>query len=384
MAHNAPLTAPVYVRIMRAVVSILLALVCVLTLTSGAEGRGERIPWLTFNEVSLNGERRVLSRHNVFPIASALSPDQRQFAYTQYTCDGCAPSRRLWISEVRSPRDRVLLDMPTGIREVAWAPNGRTLALSLYENPDARGLWLADSDGAHLRRVADFGSSLAWSPDSKLLAFNVASHVGVISVESGDMRFSIPGSGPEWSPNGKYIAFTSGTHADPSVSIALVETGDARVLSSGSGPLWSPSGKHIAYRRAPGQVGCRSEVHVVAVATGRKRSIGCGAPWSWSPDGRRIAFTRFAYGTIPLWVAPSQGGRARRLTDDVQHPLWSPDSKWIAFRRDSQYCRSTLAIVQVRTGRTRRIAVRGRLVTPLSWSAKSRRLLYTGMRCSGQ
>ena len=369
---------------MRALAPTLLALVCLLVLPAAADGRRERIPWLTFNEVSLKGEGRVLSRHNFFADAAALSPDRRRFAYVRYTCDGCRKDRRLWLADVGSPRERVLVDVPIGITQVVWAPDGKALALTLYDNPDAHGLWIAHSDGTQLRRVAG-GGGPQWSPDSKLLAFTEAGKVVVVFVESGDRRLSVPGSGPRWSPDGKYLAFTSGTYPNSSVSLVPLESGAVRVLGRGTEPLlWSPKGKYIAYTRDPSNPNCRAEVRIVAVATGRHRSIACGFVSSWSPDGRRIAFNRFAYSGNPLFVAPSQGGRARRLADEAWDPLWSPDSKWIAFTRAIRYCQSTLAVVRVDTGRTRRLVTPARLVTSLAWSAQGRKVLYQGERCSNQ
>ena len=90
---------------MRTLASTLLALICVLTLTAGAQGQQMRIPWLTFNEVSLDGKRRVLSRHDVFPITSSLSPAHDRFAHVDYTCDGCPYSNRLMVADVRGPGD---------------------------------------------------------------------------------------------------------------------------------------------------------------------------------------------------------------------------------------------------------------------------------------
>ena len=50
-----------------------------------------------------------------------------------------------------------------------------------------------------------------------------------------------------------------------------------------------------------------------------------------SPDGQNIAFTYLG----DIWIVPSQGGKATRLTNTdnyyEDHPVWSPDSKTIAF-----------------------------------------------------
>ncbi len=57
-----------------------------------------------------------------------------------------------------------------------------------------------------------------------------------------------------------------------------------------------------------------------------------------SPDGRRLAFDL----VTAIWVTPSGGGRATRLTDDLQdatRPRWSPDGKQLVFQsyRDGNF-----------------------------------------------
>ncbi len=52
-----------------------------------------------------------------------------------------------------------------------------------------------------------------------------------------------------------------------------------------------------------------------------------------SPDGKQIAFSYMG----DLWLVPVEGGRAIRLTDHVAYerePVWSTDSKWLAFSSD--------------------------------------------------
>jgi Tol biopolymer transport system component/C-terminal processing protease CtpA/Prc len=61
---------------------------------------------------------------------------------------------------------------------------------------------------------------------------------------------------------------------------------------------------------------------------------------AWSPDGARIAYSSDRAGNRDLFVVDAAGGAARQLTfhsSDDDAPAWSPDGKWIAFQsnRDS-------------------------------------------------
>jgi Tol biopolymer transport system component/DNA-binding winged helix-turn-helix (wHTH) protein len=51
---------------------------------------------------------------------------------------------------------------------------------------------------------------------------------------------------------------------------------------------------------------------------------------AWSPDGRLIAYTELAGGGI--WIVPSRGGTARKITEWGAHPTWSADGRRIAFQ----------------------------------------------------
>ena len=60
-----------------------------------------------------------------------------------------------------------------------------------------------------------------------------------------------------------------------------------------------------------------------------KALIGARHP-AISPDGKQIAFSYMG----DIWLVPSDGGRAFRLTDHVAYerePVWSPDGQWLAF-----------------------------------------------------
>ncbi|MGA2586670.1 MAG: LpqB family beta-propeller domain-containing protein [Candidatus Aminicenantales bacterium] len=60
-----------------------------------------------------------------------------------------------------------------------------------------------------------------------------------------------------------------------------------------------------------------------------KPLIGARHP-AISPDGKQIAFSYMG----DIWLVPTEGGKAYRLTDNVAYerePIWSPDGQWLAF-----------------------------------------------------
>ena len=346
MRRNYCITASAYVSGVRRFLLALALLVAVLLQAGGASGREHSSELLTFNELSLDGKRRVLSRHNIFPYRSSLSPDQRQLAYVPSVWD-IGPSDQLWVAEVRSNSERLVLDAPALIGDVAWAPSGRAIALTFGD-----GIWLINPDGTGLRRVADSGAMLAWSPDSKSLAYGrrddrLRSQVVVLSLETGEERVLSPGFRPRWSPDARFLLFENTTGRDEPLKIR-------RVRATGGAP----------------------------------RTVARGFFPSWSPDGRQIAFTRFERAsTVSLWVVRSRGGKPRRIarsaTGDDPSPLWSPDSRRIVFRQGPRYCASKLSIVPVGGGRPRQlVASQTRVLSPLAWSSRGRKVIYSGGICA--
>ena len=68
-----------------------------------------------------------------------------------------------------------------------------------------------------------------------------------------------------------------------------------------------------------------------SVPTSLTRGTGHqGIQPAWSPDGRLIAYTELAGNGI--WIVPSRGGTARKITEFGAHPTWSPDGRRIAFQ----------------------------------------------------
>jgi dipeptidyl aminopeptidase/acylaminoacyl peptidase len=157
----------------------------------------------------------------------------------------------------------------------------------------------------------------------------------------------IPAAGfPRWSPDGSSLAYL---FDQPGTGWQLltyeVATAERRMLDDRpvrpGRPAWSPDGMSIAVVRGNSDGG--SDIWLVPVSgEGAARRLAGGA-WetrspAFSPDGGSVAFISGEAGTLDVWLVPTAGGEAKRLTEATNPldeprwtPQWSPDGAWIAY-----------------------------------------------------
>ena len=112
------------------------------------------------------------------------------------------------------------------------------------------------------------------------------------------------------------------------------------------------------------------------------RRIG---PPTLSPDGGTACAAVTSYdmdkneGHTELWLFPTDGARARRLTagDKDSEPCWSPDGRWIAFaakRKDDE--EPQVYLIAPDGGEARRLASVASGALGLRWFADSKRIAF--------
>src|SRR5688500_7475205 len=89
---------------------------------------------------------------------------------------------------------------------LAWSPDSKWIAFL------SAGGWIIDpnSKDAAQRLVADARAvKFIWSPDSTQLAVDGGNRIYILTVRDAEQRDLVRGSNPQWSPQGDQIVYTS-------------------------------------------------------------------------------------------------------------------------------------------------------------------------------
>jgi Tol biopolymer transport system component len=211
--------------------------------------------------LNADGSESRLASDGVIWGGASFSPDGAEIVYS-------AIDKSIRIVSVSGGPARMIYDGRADgwYPQVAWSPDGSTIAYTTFPAPDGPFLWLMDPDGSNRRRVADLsvgahsfgggGRGLQWSPDGKELAFVLqagANHGELFTIradgsdetrltESGPMTWN---GSPTWSPDGSHLAFMTNylrQHKDQPNSIGVVNQDGTGLQVLFEGPNQGPSG----------------------------------------------------------------------------------------------------------------------------------------------
>jgi Tol biopolymer transport system component/DNA-binding winged helix-turn-helix (wHTH) protein len=240
------------------------------------------------------------------------------------------------------------------------------------------------------------------SPDGTRVAFvNVVSggvsQVWIRSVAGGEPRqltFDVDAADrPRWSPLGDQIVYTriqSAASRQVQTSIwAVAPDGGAprKLIDQGRNASWSHDGGSLVFERG-------SDIWTSDADGGDQRRVEGIPPTdllltdrtpAFSPDGSHIAFFHPERGPIgDVWIAPTAGGQARRLTSGVARGgglTWTSDGGSIVFA--SRHAGSmTLWNVRAKGGKPEPVLVGAGEDTDPEFAHDGRRLVYTNTRSS--
>src|SRR5438093_9417354 len=254
----------------------------------------------------------------------------------------------------------------------------------LSDRDGVANVWSYDTRSKKLAQVTSFVDFDVKSIDAGAgaIVFEQAGDVHELDPQSGKSRVvSITAAGdfpwmmPRWedvtarmtnlslSPTGKRIL----ADARGEIFTIPAEKGDVRNISHSSGsaerdPAWSPDGKHISYfSDKSGEYKL-----VIEEQDGLKppREIALEKPThyytpAWSPDSTKILFTDT---NLHVWVLDVASGKAKIVGNDpwmvpqrTLNPVWSPDSKWVAYATRLMSLYHAIFVSNVNTGYTKQV-----------------------------
>jgi eukaryotic-like serine/threonine-protein kinase len=306
----------------------------------------------------LHREPSAISRYNydvpeelerIIRKAMAKRPDERYQHASEMHADVLALRRKIesgsYSREVLRPRRRRLL---------AWtAVPAAAVLLGLLVLAAIRGHGpvlsrTLDPSAIRTRQLtggAGWQKDPALSPDGSLVAYCSSESgnpdIWIMGTHGGSaLRLtddSAPDEHPAWFPDGSHLAFTSGRHGQTAVwKVPLLGGAPVLLVPEAEGPAISPDGRRIAFSRPSAStrlrifVGDLSDPSNAVALTGDGDGLFDHENPAWSPDGKTICYQDFR----DLWLVPSSGGAARRLTSDHTSSMncqWSADGRRIYF-----------------------------------------------------
>ncbi len=160
------------------------------------------------------------------------------------------------------------------------------------------------------------------------------------------------------SPTGKRVA----VEARGEIFTIPSEKGDVRNLTHSSGsaerdPAWSPDGKYLSYfSDKSGEYKLVIEAQN-GVAPAREITLPHPTHYytaSWSPDSKKLLYTDT---NLKVWVLDVASGTAKVVGEDpwmvparTLNPVWSPDSKYVAYASRLRSLYHAIFISNVETG----------------------------------
>ena len=246
--------------------------------------------------------------------------------------------------------------------DVVLADEGRIAFTSQRDGDEEWAIYIMDADGGNPSKLTE-GRTPAWLPDGERIGFALHGDIWIIDSDGTNRqnltrgRIKFLGGSPAWSPTGTKIAYSALGAVSYDIFVMDADGRNSENLTQDQHyslePSWSPYGNRVIFGTWKGlnpPFGDETNLFVIDANGGNRRNLtmnprGKNASPSWSPDGKKIAYK--ASPKPGLWFPPhniyvmnADGTNQVMLTEEGRwvyewHPTWSPDSKKIAFAKQT-------------------------------------------------
>jgi Tol biopolymer transport system component len=288
----------------------------------------------------------------------SLSADGASFAYSS----AARGSWDIYVQRVGGRNPMLVAGDPA--RDEVWpalSPDGKLIAFNI--GGGTGGIFVVGATGESARRLTDFGSNPAWSPDGQRIVFCTEevrtayntfteSTLWSVDVNGGTptkLDVGVAAFQPAWSPSGQRITFWTNSNGQRDLGTIAAAGGQRVMVTSDAAvdwaPVWSPDGRFLYFASdRGGSMG----IWRIALdessgrATGAPEAIAAGVDVAMdlphlSADGSTLVFRSMIQSVNPAAIdfdpATERAGDARLLlhrTGLLMPTDVSPDGRWIA------------------------------------------------------
>jgi len=358
---------------------------------------------------------------------AAWSPDGRAIAFTRLippdSASGKWRSRLAWIDPAGGEAHELSVEETVGrdLRDPAWAPDGRRLAVvaAPARNEDGGRLWLVDRATSRATPLTVSTSRVlapAFAPDGRRIAFFARDsadriQLWVLPADSADVtpvrltsQADVTPTRVRWSRESRWLIYSAdgrlwkvpaagGTPTEIGFTAELSIRRPRRVLPPARFP---EPGVPQHVRGYMGLALSPDAGSVAMLALGRLWVMPVGGeprsiaevPLSahhlaWSPDGTTLAWSAGRWLDEDLYATEVAAGLTRRITrlrGREDHPMYSPDGTYLAFMHQPIEDSTILRIVDARAHDVaepmQARALASQPGADVAWSPSSDGLLY--------
>lgn len=270
---------------------------------------------------------------------------------------------------------------------------GETAVMSkTYRAGELRALvhaWANDIIAQFTGQRGVFGSRIAFAMSGK------KGEIATVGMDGAELsvvtHMNSPCLLPAYSPSGGQIAFTSFLMGGGDLWVVPAGGGRANRISKRSGlntgAAWFPGGGSLA---ATLSFEGNAELYKIAASDGAIQARLTNSPSidlsaSVSPDGSKVAFVSDRQGTPQIFLMPSSGGGAKRLTFQGtynQTPRFCPraDTPIIAFTGRDERLVFDIFTYDLRSGKIERMTQNQGSNEDPTWSPDCRLIVYVSSR----
>jgi Tol biopolymer transport system component len=339
------------------------------------------------------------------------------------------PACQIWTTSIKGENLVQITKPPEPYTDFSpcWSPDGKSIAFvrsKLIKDPKVYGetsIYTVNSSGGEpklLMTEPDVICSIKWSPDGKYIAYLNNNGLNIIEAQNGISR--IVGKVPRWtvhtelawSPDSKRIAFND--PGSKAVKVISVEDGHIQDIETGLIDInifhldWSPDGKRFVF---VGYMGGEPEFWFLEnflpleklvqkkEKENLKESKGIKIRQVWtgsgvdntgnvSADGKYLSFTNWETGN--LMIRNLTTSENRQLTNDAtwdkpqqyaESSLISPDGKQVAYlwyydRGDKGYYELRLIQVGNQTTTNLYSCSKNEYVMPKLWTSDNKKIIF--------